>query len=116
MNKSLRPVVRKGIKFLNEREPGWRKRIDLNTLDVANCAKCVLGQLYGEYGTGVHKLFPELGREFNYLGGVLGEHGFTTQASADCHRMILNGDRDRWDRLTAAWRTELAPRKHRVKP
>ena len=109
MNKSLRPVVRKGIKFLNEREPGWRKRIDLNTLNLANCAQCVLGQLYGEYGTGVHKLFPELGREFNYLGGVLGEHGFTTQTSTF-------GDRDHWDRLNAAWRTELAPRKHRVKP
>jgi hypothetical protein len=37
--------VAKGAAFLDEREPGWWQRIDLDTLDLMAPCLCVLGQL-----------------------------------------------------------------------
>jgi hypothetical protein len=37
--------VAKGAAFLDEREPGWDARIDLDTLDLQAPCRCVLGQL-----------------------------------------------------------------------
>lgn len=36
--------------------PDWRKKIDLDALDMGSCDSCVLGQLFGDYGTGVDVL------------------------------------------------------------
>jgi hypothetical protein len=41
--------VAAGAAWLDEREPGWIDRIDLDTLDLRDCTRCVGGQLAGEY-------------------------------------------------------------------
>ena len=45
--------VAKGAAFLDEREPGWDARIDLDTLDLGSSHCCVLGQLHGGFGAGL---------------------------------------------------------------
>lgn len=41
--------VARGIEVLDAVEPGWRDRIDLATLDMANPYLCIRGQLYGHF-------------------------------------------------------------------
>ena len=45
--------VKRGAEFLDEREPGWIKRIDLKKLDMLSPATCILGQLQGSYAKGL---------------------------------------------------------------
>jgi hypothetical protein len=42
-----RKEVERGAAFLDERRPGWRRRIDLDRLALRECTRCVLGQLSG---------------------------------------------------------------------
>lgn len=39
--------IAKGAVFLDERQPGWRRRVDLDKLDLFSLDDCVLGQVYG---------------------------------------------------------------------
>lgn len=44
--------VEKGAALLDEQNPGWYKRINLDTLDQCDPSLCILGQLYGAWYTG----------------------------------------------------------------
>lgn len=48
--------VAAGIDFLNGKEPDWVDRIDLDNLDLMSGARCVIGQLEGDFGVGVDRL------------------------------------------------------------
>jgi hypothetical protein len=39
--------VAAGAALLDRKVPGWAERIDLGTLSIASCTRCVLGQLDG---------------------------------------------------------------------
>lgn len=44
--------VQKGIDFLDASQSvpdNWRELLDLKTLDIENCKRCVLGQLLGDF-------------------------------------------------------------------
>lgn len=41
--------VRRGAKWLDEAEPGWARRVRVAELDMIECDRCVLGQLYGNF-------------------------------------------------------------------
>lgn len=41
--------VAAGAEWLDENFPGWEWKIDLETLDMANCRECVLGQSLREF-------------------------------------------------------------------
>jgi len=60
--------VGNGMALLDAKRPGWYKEVDLKTLNIDSCDKCVLGQLYGGYEEGVNKVFPD------YIG--VWTHGF----------------------------------------
>lgn len=45
-------LVRNAAAFLDEAVPGWWKRVKVDILDMSSTSKCVLGQLYGDYGVG----------------------------------------------------------------
>src|SRR5208282_6076556 len=49
MNEMAMIAARGGATFLGENVPGWRTRVDRDTLDMGNSGKCVLGQLYGNF-------------------------------------------------------------------
>lgn len=80
-------LVRNGATFLDEHAPGWRDRIDSDTLSVSLAFSCVLGQLYGSYRDGYDRLNLDIPRAVRL--------GFYTGSGS-------------YGELTAAWRQELA--------
>lgn len=79
-------VVRAGIEFLDRNYVGdWRKKIDLDGLDISSCDVCVLGQVFGGYDNGLSTLGIDSYKARDY--------GFTTDYSM--------GD------LTEAWKDAL---------
>lgn len=81
---SIADRVARGAALLDGREPGWADRVDPDRLDVGLRTRCVLGQVYGNYG---------LGRHFLELSGAAARRcGFRSVA-----------DRDEDAELTAAW-------------
>jgi len=58
----------KGAAVMDQRKPGWRKRINLEAFSVASVRACVLGQNYGSFNVGMDAL--GLGRV------AAAEHGF----------------------------------------
>jgi hypothetical protein len=62
--KTKRAVAR-GAALLDKHGPdGWRGLIDLGTLDIARSSRCVLGQVYGGYTTGMLYLHGANGHVF----------------------------------------------------
>ena len=47
--RTLQQRVQKGAQLLDEKQPGWYKRVNLKTLKLNECTNCVLGQLSGSY-------------------------------------------------------------------
>ena len=41
-----------GAMLLDEHHPGWEGKINLPTLNIHNCRRCALGQLYGDFEKG----------------------------------------------------------------
>lgn len=42
-------AVARGVEFLDSYDPEWVDKIDLPSLQLSNCYRCVLGQLIGNY-------------------------------------------------------------------
>ena len=45
--------ARRGAAILDDHDPGWTDRVDPGSLALGDGAACVLGQLWGEYRTGL---------------------------------------------------------------
>lgn len=58
--------VLRGIELLDRQVPGWRDRIDWDKLDMANCYRCILGQLFGKYSEGVEELGVLSGTHYGF--------------------------------------------------
>ena len=83
--KTIAQRVQAGIRFLDKRYgTKWRKRIDLDTLDLNRVRSCILGQTDGDYETHARKLgiWKGGGTTRNNLGftGALYEMGSLTSA------------------------------------
>lgn len=48
-----RARARRGAALLDAQDPGWAERIDPGSLELADGAHCVLGQLHGEFRRGL---------------------------------------------------------------
>lgn len=72
--------VQRGIEFLDSKGPeGWRELLNLETLDLGNAHRCVLGQLYADdlpiedkhwssgFWYATRSVFPELNGRFKKL-------------------------------------------------
>lgn len=53
---SLYSKTRNSIKKLDDVRPGWEWEIDLDRLTMLSLRDCVLGQLYGDWATGLGEL------------------------------------------------------------
>lgn len=42
-------AVKEAAVWLDGVDPGWHRRIDKKTLNMAHCDKCIYGQLHGDY-------------------------------------------------------------------
>ena len=63
----MQRYVANGVEILDRALPGWHKKIDVASLNMAMCDKCILGQCYGWYETGLHIL--DLDGDYAYLFG-----------------------------------------------
>lgn len=115
--------VARGAALLDRHIPDWRARIDLDHLDIANGAYCILGQLYTErylaggeqeynaYSLGLVDLANMAG-----IAAVSDELGYIkNEGTFDTDNGFMEWDDapeyDEYDdneALTAAWRAELA--------
>lgn len=87
--------VARGADLLSEKRPGWYDLINLDTLDISSVADCVLGQTYGDYGSGLIKLGVRA------KGGA---HGFLCEPTAH-EECTCNG-------LEAAWTARITALRH----
>lgn len=65
--------VAKGAALLDTKVPGWVNRVDLPTFSFTSGMNCVLGQVYGDFHTGVEALELE---DESPTGTKIQEHGF----------------------------------------
>ena len=65
----------------------WVLDINLTDLELADCGRCVLGQEFGNYYTGLDKLGIGYDQDAEHFGFTL----------------PLDRDDDTWQELTAAW-------------
>jgi hypothetical protein len=92
--------VARGAALLDEREPGWWQRIDLDRLYIGSTCDCVLGQLHGgSYVDGVQDLDLLYGTE---------DHGFMwhTRGVTD-----YDAEEAEANELEAEWRTLIEERR-----
>ncbi len=96
--------VAKGIALLDEKQPGWRERINLSALDMGHCGQCILGQVFGDYEIGVNHFFAIGSHSLPKI------HGFLSGAWQDSDWQDL---RDEW-RCQLGMETVLWPRKRNI--
>lgn len=85
--------VAKGVALLDDKRPGWRSEINTDILVMSDSRDCLLGQLYGDYGSGLQALDLWVEEDANkYSFGT--PYGFTTGGET-------------WNELHAAWDIEL---------
>lgn len=92
-----------GAALLDQRVPGWADRVSLERFDIRSDRRCVLGQLYGDYDTGLHEL--------GLYSGV--GHGFDLRRS---DVMVAPEPAALFAPLDAAWRAAIAARTTGAKP
>jgi hypothetical protein len=96
---TIAECVARGAALLDEHEPGWWQRIDLDRLNIASCEDCTLGQLHGDFTDGLAALYLTAADEPE-------DHGFMWYWSG------RNADEaDEAENLTAAWRTLIEERR-----
>jgi tRNA U34 5-methylaminomethyl-2-thiouridine-forming methyltransferase MnmC len=49
---NIEEKVSKGIAFLDELRPNWRKEVNKDAIIMASCERCILGLLFGHYTMG----------------------------------------------------------------
>lgn len=59
-------AIQRGARLLDEQKPGWENLLTLDSLNLAICRACVLGQLYGTYGDGKDALGIIFGRSYGF--------------------------------------------------
>ena len=95
--RDLQTKVARGAAMLDDRVPWWFTRVQPARLALESCSQCVLGHLYGDYGSGAYVL--DLNSEDDAEA-----YGFTVRG--DPAQQALS-----WPVLTDAWREEIARRR-----
>jgi hypothetical protein len=96
--------IRYGIAVLDRIKPGWREQIDLSTLWMGSCVRCILGQLFGDYSTGLGRvLYATVSVDVTTtLHGAA--FGFSLEYPDGEHNLEHG---ENWHRLTQLWKEEL---------
>lgn len=96
--------VTRGLALLDQRMPGWEKRVSLDSLDLSRGDRCILGQVYSSDGSytsgyciGRDSLFSYPNRDHAAI-----RHGFFVKSDADAE--------DEYGKLEGHWRAALAER------
>jgi hypothetical protein len=54
--KQIPEEIKRGMELLDIEAPGWREKIDPALLDLGNCERCILGQIFERYTLGIFAL------------------------------------------------------------
>lgn len=101
-----------GAAVLDEHYPTWLNEVDVPTLELNDCQRCVLGQLTGSYNTGTTILMNRQGVPVSETDEDewAAEHGFITP-----YRRCWDTDTTQSDRemavLTSEWKTYIVTRR-----
>ena len=111
---TLKKRVQKGVRLLNRTNPNWYKHIDGGSITMEMPCQCVLGQLFGNYYSGVKILklakpstvLPMFEREKLIKAGA--PYGFSF-SSFDSNRYYKTEEQEAkgFDQLGALWHKEI---------
>lgn len=90
---TLDEAVENGAKLLDQKNPTWASKIDIEGLDLHSCSECLLGQLYEYYDDGVLELFDVDGDEEDldeFMRDDASNHGY------DCNTSELGEITELW--------------------
>jgi hypothetical protein len=59
-------AARRGAELLDRNAEGWRERVELGRLNLANSCGCVLGQTFGNFDDGLEALGLDYGEAVKY--------------------------------------------------
>jgi hypothetical protein len=98
-----------GATLLDMSVPGWAEKIDVKTLSLNNCNRCVLGQIFSTYENGMHRL---------QIDGTNWKSSAISAAAYGFHHENLETDDPTWSEsvdaefaaLRTAWLDEIAAR------
>lgn len=97
--------VAAGAAYLDEHEPGWVDRIDLEQLSLSSCWHCVLGQLHGSFLSApiirAMEGCKHGSQEWNERQAVVRSLGFATKNHRDYPALTVE-----WRRLIDARRAQ----------
>ncbi len=99
--RDARKNVRRGIKLLNKKRPGWLKKVKVSKLQLESCELCILGQVYAQDTLSYEDGFSAGLRILN--GKNPGAYGFDLDWDG-------NGGRDvpSYGQLEKIWKEEIA--------
>jgi len=92
----LELAVNDGVDRLDAFYPEWPNEIDIDKLDMANGARCIIGQLFGDYLDGINTL----GLDFFSEDDI--SHGFNLPPGGDGTAPATE-----WRKLTDLWIAEI---------
>ena len=87
--------VKKGAAWLDKKMPGWREKINVETLNTFSAGRCVIGQTFGDYNTWNNE----------YSDAFCFRHGFNLCDSLSKYEVYRR-------ELTMAWAKEIAEEVH----
>jgi hypothetical protein len=101
-----------GATILDVFRPGWAHEIDLDSLNLADCHACVLGQTFGDYNGGAEKLFAMRAEGEDPAGSVAVQRAaYEAGFVAEPADLLKRGEkRLSYSNLTKAWKREVARR------
>lgn len=94
-----------GAAYLDEADPGWARRLDPATLELADGAHCVLGQLHGAFGRGLIRA-----RVLDPSSAPLASRSPVDLGFQARHDLGPELEALDYAYLTRAWRAEIAQR------
>jgi hypothetical protein len=107
MTDSIETLVARGVALLDEKLPGWWKRIDVIKLDLGSGCGCVLGQTWDEP-------VPERSAYTPYAfhaNALFGDWDCDNEAARYGFNVTGDEYRDAFDALTAEWRRVILARR-----
>lgn len=96
---SVTDRVSRGAELLDREVPGWVKVISIDDLEMGESSWCVLGQIFGKFGTGEKSLG---------ISDCGGELGFELSGTGDYSDGTVERE---WSLLSQAWIDEIERRR-----
>lgn len=97
--------ARRGAALMDSVDPEWRRKINLAKLELSSCARCVLGQVFGDYEAGVDNL--PVFAAYEDHGRTAAFYGFELPVEIRTHWIDERTWRRHWNALREAWVTVI---------